>query len=178
MNDPLRVDSVFPAAEFATLLQGLHEQWRASTDKCETAQCNHKKTCQSPLPPYCPIHASIKRFTNALIEILEPIPESVVQNAIFPLKNGQLSDELFIKISGFTRFFLSDYETPKERNKRLSDEKLIEKWELTIYFDPEVEEYPACHDYESLAVGFFMANGRRVDEAHDLYQKCLQKGYH
>ena len=57
----------------------------------------------------------------------------------------------------------------------MTDEELIQKWIVEIYDNEDVMQISENLDYNSLAIGFFMALGKSYEQAEDLYRICIQR---
>ena len=56
------------------------------------------------------------------------------------------------------------------------EEKLVKQW-VTEFYDKYSEDGGMDeHDFESIALGFFIAKGATPHEAWELYQECIELG--
>lgn len=61
-----------------------------------------------------------------------------------------------------------------EQSRKAITNDLIALWKKEVYENPEIIDSGDAFHFESLAVGFFMAKGKTVDEACELYKQCIK----
>lgn len=58
----------------------------------------------------------------------------------------------------------------------MDKEKLFKQWETEFYDKHSNHELLSEADFDSVALGFFIAKGLSPDEASTMYQYCIEKG--
>lgn len=58
----------------------------------------------------------------------------------------------------------------------MDNDTLFYQWSAEFYDKYADEESVANLDFESIAIGFFVAKGLTLDESLKMYQRCIQLG--
>lgn len=57
----------------------------------------------------------------------------------------------------------------------MNKEKMFQSWVNEFYDKYIIDQRVAMEDFQSIAVGFFVAKGLTLDEAYEMYQYCIKR---
>lgn len=57
----------------------------------------------------------------------------------------------------------------------MDKDKLFDEWVEEFYDKYIVDQRIAMEDFQSIAVGFFIAKGLTLDEAYEMYEYCKKR---